>query len=251
LTVSGERLLEHAQALAEGLRLADTQLAELANAERGRLRIGAFPSALATVVPAAIARLVAVHPDVDISIHEGRLSDLETGVRNGGLHVALGFQDAAAPRREPESLRRYDVLEEPMVALLPPRHPLARRPTVRLAELADDPWTAPSRDGLIHRACRAAGFEPRIAVLASDPLAIRAVVHAGLAVTLTPRLLAGHLHGVHIVALQGEPPRRSVYALLPLAGARPLDHAVLDHLRLLADHDSPDGPARLSDAAAR
>jgi DNA-binding transcriptional LysR family regulator len=51
---------------------------------------------------------------------------------------------------------------------------------LRLADLADETWTAPSHDGIIARACRAAGFEPRIAIVTSDPLAIRAVVHAGL-----------------------------------------------------------------------
>jgi DNA-binding transcriptional LysR family regulator len=118
-----------------------------------------------------------------------------------------------------------------MVALLPPRHRLARRTTLALGELAGDPWTAPSRDGLIYRACRAAGFEPRIGVLAGDPLAIRAVVGAGLAVTLTPRLLASRLDGVHTAELRGDPPMRTVYALLPPTGTRPVDDEFLLELR--------------------
>lgn len=231
LTATGERLREHARALADRLQLADTQLAELAARERRELRVGAFPSALATIVPTAITRLVARRPDLEISIQEGRMSDLEARVRDGRLHVALGFQDAAEPRREPDALRRHDLLQEPMIALLPPRHRLARRTTVALAELAADPWTAPSRDGLIHRACCAAGFEPRIGVLAGDPLAIQAVVSAGLAVTLTPRLLAGRLQGVHTAELRDDPPQRTVYALLPRTGTRPVDDELLHELR--------------------
>src|ERR1700754_4581077 len=50
LTPAGAVLLEHADALADRLELAGTQLAELAAAERSRLRIGAFPSALAALV---------------------------------------------------------------------------------------------------------------------------------------------------------------------------------------------------------
>jgi DNA-binding transcriptional LysR family regulator len=231
LTVPGEQLLEHARALADRLQLADTQVAELAARERRELRVGAFPSALATIVPAAITRLVARRPDLEISVEEGRLSDLEARVRDGRLHIALGFQDAGAPRHEPHALRRHDLLDEPMVALLPPRHRLARRTTLALGELAGDPWTAPSRDGLIYRACRAAGFEPRIGVLAADPLAIRAVVGAGLAVTLTPRLLASRLDGVHTAELRGDPPMRTVYALLPPTGTRPVDDEFLRELR--------------------
>ena len=52
---------------------------------------------------------------------------------------------------------------------------------------------APSRDHLIYRACVAAGFEPRIAFVTRDPLAIGELVGAGLAVTLAPELLAGRL----------------------------------------------------------
>jgi len=121
-----------------------------------------------------------------------------------------------------------------MVLALPPRHRLARPRTLRLADLAGEPWVVPSRDGLVARACRAAGFEPHIAILTSDPLAIRAVVHAGLAVTMTSRLLAGQLHGVRIVGVDGTPPRRALYAVLPDSGARAIDLALVRELEAAA-----------------
>jgi DNA-binding transcriptional LysR family regulator len=83
---------------------------------------------------------------------------------------------------------------------------------------------------MVVQACRAAGFEPRVAFQASDPLAIRALLLRGLAVTLTPRLLAGHLEGVRTIPLEGDGPRRTVYALVPDRGARPIDVATLDAL---------------------
>src|SRR5688572_27413054 len=68
LTREGEILLEHADAIAERLALAGTQLAAVAQGERARLRIGAFPSALAGLVPAAIARLRDAHPDTKVAV---------------------------------------------------------------------------------------------------------------------------------------------------------------------------------------
>src|SRR3954463_4426414 len=56
LTAEGEILLEHADAIAERFELAAAQLAAAAEGRRTRLRIGAFPTALAGFVPAAIAR---------------------------------------------------------------------------------------------------------------------------------------------------------------------------------------------------
>jgi molybdate transport repressor ModE-like protein len=230
-TPAGDALIAHAAALAERLQLAGTQLAELASEEGRRLRVGAFPSALATLVPDAVAALVKRAPGLEIQLAEGRLDALVKGVRDGELHVAVCFQDAAAPRREHPGTRRYDLADEPMGLALPPRHRLARRKQIPLTALADDAWTAPSRDGLIVRACRAAGFEPRLNIITGDPLAIRAVVRAGLAVTMTPRLLAAQLHGLPILHVDGDSPRRELYALLPDAGARATEHAFLDELR--------------------
>ena len=91
-----------------------------------------------------------------------------------------------------------------------------------LAALADEPWVAPSGDNLIARACRAAGFEPRLVMISRDPLANRALIAQGLAVTLVPRLLAREFTGVELRPLAGDGPRRDVYALLPPGGRHPL-----------------------------
>jgi DNA-binding transcriptional LysR family regulator len=228
LTTAGELLLAHADAVRERLDLAETQLGEAAAAERRVLRVGAFPSIMATLVPAAIARLEGAP---EVSVVQGSTDDLVAAVRDGRLHVALCFQDAAAPRREHEGTQRHDLLEEPMVAAVGPRHRLARRRHVRLADLADDTWTAATRDGLIHRACVVAGFEPRIAYLTGDPLAIRSLVAAGLAVTLTPRLLAPQLFGVSTPALTGDPVHRAIYAVVPPTAPHPLAALFLAGLR--------------------
>jgi DNA-binding transcriptional LysR family regulator len=226
LTEAGTVALDHAQAVAERLALADVQLAELGD-DRGALRVGGFPSALATLVPAAIAAVVPQR----VEAVEGTVEQLAAGVADGSLHVAVLFQDAAAPAREHPGLRRHELLDEPFVVAVGPGHRLARRRTVRLSQLAQDPWVAPSAGGIVRNACLAAGFEPDIAFVARDVLAIRALVAEDLAVTLTPRLIAGHLHGVHVLELRDEPPRRALYALTPRAGTRGAARAFLDALR--------------------
>jgi DNA-binding transcriptional LysR family regulator len=117
-----------------------------------------------------------------------------------------------------------------MLAAVAQGHPLARRRRIRLAELAQDTWTAPSRDGLVVRACREAGFEPRLGYQTADPLAIRGLVAGGLAVALVPRLLTGELPGVRVLALV-DPPRRSLYALTSAGGARALAGAFVEAAR--------------------
>src|SRR3954471_5127078 len=238
-TDAGALLLEHADAIAERLALGSTQVEELAGAERRRLRLGAFPSALATLVPAAVAALRATGPGLETDVSEASNEGLVAGVRGGDLHAAVVFEDAARPPRDLRGLRREELFAEPLVAGVPAAHRLARRRRVALADLAGEPWTAPSRDGLVARACRAAGFEPDIAYVTSDPLAIGGLVAAGLAVTLTPRLMAGLLPGVVPIPADGAP-RRVVYVVSPPRGRHPL---VAPFVAALADAASARDPA--------
>src|SRR5215210_1116223 len=106
LTPAGELLLEHADVVADRLELASGQLEELAADAGRRLRIGAFPSAFATRVPQALGRLTLERPEVKADVVEGTSDELVEGVRSGALHVAVCFQDAAAPPREHEGTRR-------------------------------------------------------------------------------------------------------------------------------------------------
>jgi DNA-binding transcriptional LysR family regulator len=231
-TPAGELLLVHADALAARLDLADRQMDALVSGQRQALRVGAFPSALATIVPAAAQALRARETELEIAIQEGTVDELVRAVQSGRLDAAVCFQDAAAPHRDHDGLRRTDLVEEPMLAILAATHPLAARKRIALRDLADEPWMAPSTEGLLVDACRAAGFEPRIVIHTRDPLAARAIAAAGLAVSLTPRLLARiPLPGVVTPELDGHTPHRTLYTIVPNAGAHPLTEPLVDALK--------------------
>jgi molybdate transport repressor ModE-like protein len=217
LTEAGRLLLAHAEFLAERLQLAETQLAETLARMSTSLRLGAFPSALARLVPRAVQRARSSGGEFELSVTEGGTDELVAHVRTGELHVALCFQSAGDEPREDIGTRRHDLFEEPMVAVLPPSHRLSSRSRIRLSELSGETWLAATRDGLIYRACIAAGFEPRIAYLTADPLGSRGLVAAGLAVTLMSKLLAPDLNGVATPSLD-RPPHRTVYAVVPSVG---------------------------------
>jgi DNA-binding transcriptional LysR family regulator len=231
LTPIGELLYVHAEALGERLQLAETQLGEALAEERLRLRIGAFPSILGVLVPRAIAQLTRALGDLEVTAVQGSTEELVAGVRDGSLHVALCFQDAAQPRREHEDTQRVDLLEEPMVAALGPGHRLTRRRWIHLRDLARDPWLIAVRGGLIERACLAAGFEPRIAYITDDPLAINGLVAADLTVSLTSRMLVGQLRGISTPALRSNAVSRAIYGVAPQTAAHPLTAPFLDAVR--------------------
>src|SRR4051812_12382110 len=118
-TEAGALLLAHADAVAGRLAQADTQIAELVAAERETLRLGAFSSAMATIVPPAVARLSRERPDLQVEVAEFSAVDAGAAVAAGALHVAVCFQDLSIPRREPDGTERHDLGEEAMLAALP------------------------------------------------------------------------------------------------------------------------------------
>lgn len=220
-TAAGALLLEHADAVAGRLAQADAQIAELVGRVSATLRVGAFPSALASIVHGAVKRLHHELPELRFDVVEGSARETGAAVAAGDLHLAVCFQDATAPAHEPDGTQRHVFGEEPMLAGVALGHPLARRASIRLPELAEETWTAPSREGLIRGTCVAAGFEPEIAYVTRDPLAIAGLIGSGLAVSLVPRLLEGRMPGVALVAVSDHAPRRTLYALTPASGTRP------------------------------
>ena len=233
LTHAGKVLLEHADSLADRLSLAERQLAEIADVERTRLRIGGFSSSLAALVPESVRRLRVAHPEAEVLVQQGDSQALAELVRAGELHLSLAFQDAALPRRDHEGLKRRDLLREPFLAAFAADHALSGRDTIDLAELAEEPWSAASTDGMIVRACQAAGFEPRIVAITGDPIAIREFVARGTAVTLVPRLLAPGLDGLAFARIDGGP-QRDLYVVLPPGGRHPLVEPTLNALAEVA-----------------
>jgi DNA-binding transcriptional LysR family regulator len=234
LTAEGEVLLEHADAVAERLRLAETQLDELAQRRRTRLRIGALPSALAGFVPAAIARLRVDHPETQVTFDEGTSGELAPRVATGELDLAIAYEDTVRPRQDPPGVARHHLLHEQFMVALGPQHRLAQEPRVRLADLRHDDWTAALTDGVIVRACRAAGFEPNLVSITRDQLAIRALILRGLAVSLAPELLADPFRDLALRPIAEMTVARDVYALLPPGRRHPLLAPTLEALDAVA-----------------
>jgi len=239
LTDAGAVLLEHADDVAWRLELADTQLASLAGQRREHVRVGAFPTALAGFVPAAIARLRLAHGDLRVRLGEVTPSTLEERLLSGEFDLAISYQAATAERRELRGTERIDLMQDTFLVVLPPKHPLADAPgPIALADLAEEDWIFASTEGFLVQACREAGFEPRVVATTSEPLATRGLVLRGIGIGWVPSLLADDYSGVAIRPVKDAIRRRDIYALLPPGDRHPRARQVIDALRETAA-DSP------------
>ena len=188
---AGALLLAHADAVADRLAQADAQIAELAAAERETLRVGAFPSALATAIPEAIVRLRTRHPDLQVEAIEASGEELGAMVAAGELHAACASRTPRAPPRGPRAPSGTSSAARRCWRCWR-RPPAGRARPARGRATSRRDWTAPSRDHLIYRACVAAGSSRGSL---RDPRRARRprAVASGLAVTMMPELLAAGL----------------------------------------------------------
>ena len=231
LTEAGAVLLEHADHVAWRLELADAQLASLAGQRREHIRLGAFPTALASFVPSAVARLRLAHDDLRVRLGEVTPSNLEARLLGGDFDVAISYQDATTERREIRGAERIDLMPDTFLIGLPPEHPLAG-PTapISLKDLAEDDWILASTEGFLVQACREAGFDPRVVAITSEPLATRGLILRGIGVGWVPSLLVGDYAGVAIRPVKERIRRRDIYALLPPGDRHPRARQVIDAL---------------------
>jgi DNA-binding transcriptional LysR family regulator len=183
LTEEGRTLLTHAEAVLDRLDVARREIAALRELDGGRLRIGAFPTAGAVLVPHAMAAFHHDHPNVQLSFSDGLSARLADRLRAGDLDVVV-LGGTAEGRH---------LFDDPLFVALPGKHRLAGRETVRLAELSDEDWIAGSttvEDTLI-AACLRSGFRPAVRYVVQEWTTKQGLVAAGLGVTLVPGLLCG------------------------------------------------------------
>jgi DNA-binding transcriptional LysR family regulator len=189
LTEEGRTLLPHAEAVLGRLTAARRDLDEVLGLGSGRLRVGAFPTAVAALVPRALASFRSAHPDLALSLVEGVTPGLLKRLVAGDADIAVVSSSPVGPI-DPARFDLHHLLDERLLVAVSREHRLARRRTVRLAELADDAFivgSATAEDTLL-RASLPSGFQPRIDIVAAEWTGKLGCVAAGLGVALVPAL---------------------------------------------------------------
>lgn len=207
LTPEGRLLLAPARAVLDDLSGLRNLVDRSRGAVRGRLELGTTDAASIYVLPRVYRAYRRRYPDVELSVHvegtEPLLRQLaERTIEIAVVSLSVGERRAAppAPGFSAEPLHREELL-----FILPPRHPLAGRARVSLAELADTPLITFKQESITRQAVAglfaAAGVEPRVAMEVSSPEAIKKLVEVGLGASVLPaRSVAAEVRAGTLVA---------------------------------------------------
>ena len=194
LTEAGEVLARHAVTVLSALDAAEEEVAAIAGLRSGRVRLMAFPSSSASLVPQALAVLKRRFPEVTVRFSEGEPPESLAALRAGECDLAVAFAYEGTDVGRGEDLDAFVIrplLDDEVRLALPVDHPLAGSEVVDLSGAADEPWIAgcPRCRGHLVSLAHRAGFSPNVAFESEDYVAVLGLVRAGLGVSLVPDLI--------------------------------------------------------------
>jgi DNA-binding transcriptional LysR family regulator len=139
-TAAGASVVRFARSVLAGYERTRDEIADEASGASGRTRVGAMVSATPGLLAQAVERLKSRSARTTVLIEEGDLTRLLPRLRLGELDLFVGRLEPgyAAPDLETEPL-----YEDPMVAVVRPGHPLARKRAVQWADIARQPCVMP------------------------------------------------------------------------------------------------------------
>jgi DNA-binding transcriptional LysR family regulator len=187
LTEAGSALLDMARLTMSQIARGVDEARRAAQGDQGSLAVGIASSVVLTELPSAFQQYSSRFPRVDLQLREMHSGPQIAALQAGTIDVGI--------LRDPildDTLLSRILIREGFVAVLPRRHPLAKRKRLAPGDLAGESFVlfprelAPGLHDTIHGICRRAGFVPRQRHEALEWHTIAGLVSAELGVSIAP-----------------------------------------------------------------
>jgi len=142
LTDAGKTFQGEARAVLQRVEEALKKTRAVATGGRGELHVGYAPSLTVRILPPTLRAFQAGSPNVRVLLHDLSTEEMLAQLRDGALQIAFLVRPTRAMLR---GLRFAELMRDSLCLAVAPKHPFARRRTVRLAELVREPLIAYSR----------------------------------------------------------------------------------------------------------
>jgi len=199
LTDAGRVFLEHARKLLEEAKRGINMARQAANGEIGHLSVGYTPAGF-RVFPQLLPAFKKRFPQVELTFHSLTITAQLEALRRNELDIGFGFVFLPIPTEE------FDVqqlVNEPVVAVLPRNHRLAASRSISIRDLSNEPLILPARSASpdayqqIEQVFLRTGAALNVAYQLEDALSILNFVAMGAGCALLPDYLRGiHQQGV-------------------------------------------------------
>ncbi|APW38408.1 LysR family transcriptional regulator [Rhodoferax koreense] len=190
LTAAGKAFVPEARALLDHAADAARHARDVAQGLTGRLQVGFVGAMLFRGLPQMLGRFQASNPEVRVVLKELNSQDQLGELAHGRLDV--GFVHT---HRVADEMAQILVADEAFVCCLPAGHRLARKRSVALEALRDEPFVlfarsaSPDYHERILGICADAGFTPDVRHEVRHWLSVVSLVAQGMGVALVPAAL--------------------------------------------------------------
>ena len=185
LTSDGLRLLPYARSVCTEYQKLQAQVEELNGLQSGLIRIGTFSSVATHWLPKIIQEFQRDYPHIDYELLLGDYGEIERWIVEG--RVDCGF--VRLPTR-PE-LQTIFLEQDPLLVVLPERHPLAGCERFPIQALCDYPFMLLQKGAKadVSEIFERCGLSPKIHFTTWDDYAIMSMVESGLGISILPGLI--------------------------------------------------------------
>jgi DNA-binding transcriptional LysR family regulator len=196
LSEAGQKLLPYMETVLANVDAMRAEVAGLAGLGSGSLRVAAVPSLLASILPPVLREYGVRFPGVELSVFEGTDDEVRAWILSGMAHV--GF--AALPV---DGVVAEEVACDEWLALAP-EDDFPGKNSLTLPELARHRFlmSGGGCEQHIWRIFSRAGISMTEHLMVKQLPTIKAMVEAGLGVSLVPSLSVGELRGCRILRLK-------------------------------------------------
>ncbi len=224
LTDAGERVVELASDVLQGVESIRTVGRELANPNVGELAIATTHTQARYVLPPVIAQFREAYPHVSLQLHQGTPSQIAEMLAGGDVDFAISTEGQA----HFEDMALLPCYRWSRAVLVPDGHPLHRLHRldgITVEALAQYPLVSYTfgvdAQSTLGKAFAERGLKPHIALSASDVEVIRTYVKLGLGVGVVARLAVDDSPRDGLVALDASAvfPPSTTHIVLPRGAA--------------------------------
>ncbi len=127
-SAAGEAFLHHAKGLIQAATQMHVDMQDFAKGMTGRVQIAVSASVLQQYLPGQIATFARMHPMVAIDVSEMSSQSVIAAVRSRDAELGI-----CAEVQDDQGLERQAYRKDPLVLLVPKRHPLAKRREIAFA----------------------------------------------------------------------------------------------------------------------
>ena len=189
LTEAGTTLLGYARQILGGIAEARQAVTALEHEVAGKLSVGAIPSIALYVLPRLIGNFQRSYPKVTFELFEDTTDKMAQQLEDGTLDLVIASGSDEIP-----NLARHSLGREPLLMLLPEKHRLARRKSIRWSELASEKFLLLHEQHSLSIQVRqllvANHLKPELVLQGAQLVTIARMVAAGLGVTVIPQMMA-------------------------------------------------------------